>query len=119
MNSTFRLESWFGRVAWAILFWLFFASCATTPKIDWTARVGNYTYDQAVTDFGPPDKSANLTDGTVVAEWLTQRGYSHGSFYGMRGWWVNHYEAVQSPDWFLRLIFAPGGKLASVKRVSR
>ena len=49
---------------------LVLAGCVT-PKIDWSARVGNYTYDQAVTELGPPDKSAKLTDGTVVADWLT------------------------------------------------
>ncbi len=46
--------------------------CATS-KIDWAGRVGTYTFDQAVLDLGPPDKQAKLTDGTVVAEWLTRR----------------------------------------------
>ena len=119
MNSTFCLDRKFGREAWAILFTLFLVGCTTTSKIDWAARVGNYTYDQAVIDFGPPDKSANLTDGTVVAEWLTQRGYTHGSIYTMRGWWVHQYEEARSPDWFLRLTFGPGGKLTAAKRVSR
>lgn len=50
--------------------------CATRQKIDWSARVGNYTFDQAVLDFGPPTKQAKLTDGTLVAEWQTQRGYA-------------------------------------------
>ena len=49
---------------------LVLAGCVT-QKIDWSARVGNYTYDQAVMELGPPDKSAKLTDGTVVADWLT------------------------------------------------
>jgi hypothetical protein len=43
---------------------------STKPKIDWNARVGNYTYDQAVTEMGPPDKSAKLSDGKTVAEWI-------------------------------------------------
>ena len=54
-------------------------------RIDWAARVGNYTYDQAVMDFGPPDKSAKLTNGTVVADWLTQRGYV--TTYSSFGYW--------------------------------
>ena len=57
---------------------LFLVGCAST-KIDWNSRIGNYTYDQAVTELGPPDKQAKLTDGTVVAEWMTRRGYSGGS----------------------------------------
>jgi hypothetical protein len=51
---------------------LLLAGCAT-QKIDWAARTGNYTFDQAVIEFGPPDKHAKLTDNTVIAEWLTRR----------------------------------------------
>jgi len=40
-----------------ILAALVLAGCVT-QKIDWSARVGNYTYDQAVMELGPPDKSA-------------------------------------------------------------
>jgi hypothetical protein len=38
---------------------------------------GNYTYDEAVTELGPPDKMAHLTDGKVVADWITH--YNTGS----------------------------------------
>ena len=47
--------------------------CKSTPPVDWNSRVGSYTYDQAVTDLGPPDKQARLTDGQTVAEWITRR----------------------------------------------
>ena len=59
---------WFGLTLAALMF----AGCVT-QKINWSERVGNYTYDQAVLELGPPDKSARLTDGTVVADWLTRR----------------------------------------------
>ncbi len=49
---------------------LLFAGCAT--KTDWNARIGHYTYDQAVMELGPPDKSARLTDGKLVTEWVTR-----------------------------------------------
>jgi len=59
----------------------FIAGCKSTPKVDWDARVGSYTYDQAVTDLGPPDKQAKLTDGYTIAEWITKRnGGSSVSF---------------------------------------
>ena len=45
--------------------------CATT-KVNWNARIGTYTFDQAVTELGPPDKQAKLTDGQTVAEWVTR-----------------------------------------------
>lgn len=100
--------------------------CATR-KINWAARVGQYTYDQTVKEIGPPDKQATLLDGTVVAEWLTRRGgyggyYSPGyawypySFYGPLGpTYIDSY----SPDYFLRLTFGPDGRLQEWKRFSR
>jgi hypothetical protein len=101
------------------------AGCATTPKIDWNSRLGNYTYDQAVVELGPPDRSAQLTDGSVVAEWLTMRGYSGGAVYHYGGpyyrWspgpMIYHYADPPAPDRFLRLVFGPDGKLASWKQV--
>lgn len=52
-----------------------FAGCAT-HRINWSARIGTYTFDQAVMDFGPPDKQAKLTDGRRVAEWISR--YNNG-----------------------------------------
>ena len=46
--------------------------CAT-QRINWSARIGNYTYDQAVTEYGQPDKSTKLSDGSTVVEWITER----------------------------------------------
>lgn len=51
---------------------LLFAACASN-KINWDTRVGTYSYDQAITELGPPDKMAMLSDQTKVAEWFTQR----------------------------------------------
>jgi len=65
--------------------------CQTTPKIDWAGRIGNYTHDQAVLDFGPPDRYAKLADNTVVAEWLTRRGRSQ--VYVNYGYWYGYYPA--------------------------
>ena len=50
---------------------VFVAGCAT-HRIDWNSRVGVYTYDQSVTEFGPPDKQARLSDGRLVAEWISR-----------------------------------------------
>ena len=47
--------------------------CATDKKVNWSTRLNNYTYDQAVVELGPPDKSAKLTDGTTIAEWYQRR----------------------------------------------
>jgi hypothetical protein len=94
-----------------------------TPKIDWAGRVGHYTYDQAVLDFGPPDRYAKLTDNTVVAEWLTRRGSAQ--VYVNYGYWYGYYPPVPtyvdtySPDRYLRLTFGPDGKLTEWKNLYR
>src|SRR2546428_1350803 len=109
---------------------VFVVGCAST-KIDWNSRIGNYTYDQAVTELGPPDKYAKLTDGTVVAEWMTRRGYSGGSVGFMYGYGYPYHASPSplsppyslaeppSPDYFIRLTFGPEGKLQAYKRVVR
>jgi hypothetical protein len=44
----------------------FLTGCAT--PINWQARVGVYTYDQALMDYGPPARSAKLSDGSTVVD---------------------------------------------------
>ena len=126
MNFQSARKLWGGIVVLAVVTCLF-AGCATR-KIDWSARIGHYTLDQAVLEFGPPDKQAKLTDGTVVAEWLTQRGYPQvyvvGGYYGCWAPWYYgpYYPAYVggcSPDWFLRLIFGPDGELSVAKKFAR
>lgn len=98
---------------------LLFSSGCAAPRVDWSARVGHYTYDEAVLELGPPDKSAKLTDGTVVGEWLTFRGRASGTYNyygGTRPWMVAE---NASPDYFIRLNFAPDGKLVAWKRVMK
>jgi hypothetical protein len=51
-----------------------FAGCATPAPINWDSRIGTYTYDQAVKDYGPPDRQATLTDGRKAAEWYLSYG---------------------------------------------
>ena len=102
------------------------AGCVTGPKIDWQSRVGNYTYDQAVMESGPPDKYAKLSDGTVVAEWLTQHAQivsapepyflPPGCYFGPL---TPMYSQTYVPASYLRLIFGPDGKLKSWRQTAR
>jgi len=92
--------------------------CATT-KVDWASRIGHYSFDQAVLELGPPDKSAKLNDGTIVAEWLTQRGFSHATVQTYPGMWVHSYTETPAPDRFLRLTFGPDGQLCDWKRIMK
>jgi hypothetical protein len=98
---------------------LFFGACATQPKVDWQGRVGNYTYDQAVLELGPPDKNAQLTDGARVAEWLTARSRQGATWVGHpRGGWMQTVDSP-SPDYYLRLTFDANGKLQSWKKYAK
>ena len=103
---------------------LLIAGGCATHRIDWAARVGNYTFDQAVGELGPPDKQATLQDKSVVAEWLTRRGYVYRS--PAYGYYGSYYPPVYptyvdsyTPDSFLRLTFGPDGQLAAWKRLYR
>jgi hypothetical protein len=120
MTTLYRVRGAYWTLAWLCLAGLI-VGCATS-KIDWDSRRGQYTYDQAVLDFGPPDRSATLTDGTKVSEWLTYRGSSRGSFstFGgsyYSGPWIHHYQEPPSPDHYLRLTFGSDGKMKSWQKV--
>lgn len=103
---------------------LLLAGCAT-GKVNWAARVGQFTHDQAIVELGPPDKQARLTDGSVVAEWLIKRGrsivYPGGGYYGPPGYYGGVYPGyIQTgPDYFLRLTFGADGRLTAWKRFTR
>jgi hypothetical protein len=104
---------------------LLLAGCATS-RIDWAGRIGNYTCDQAVLELGPPDKQAKLSDGTTVAEWLTRRGHAQvysTAGYGYPYWYCSPFYPAYidsySPDYYLRLIFDPDGKLKAWKKFAK
>lgn len=124
MNTFPSLPVARGNLLTAVMMIFILAGCAT-QKIDWAGRIGNYTFDQAVLELGPPDKQARLENGTLVAEWLTRRGYAYSSpAFGYTPWsyygphypgYVNSY----TPDYFLRLTFGPDGKLVSSRKLAR
>lgn len=105
---------------------LFLVAGCATPRIDWAGRVGNYTFDQAVVELGPPDKQATLTNGSLVADWLTRRGRNAvytaaGGYYGGPGgpFYTPVYVGPGTPDYFLRLNFGPNGQLTAWKKFAR
>ena len=92
--------------------------CATN-KIDWNARVGQYSYDDAVVELGVPDRTATLTDGTTVAEWLQVRGSSYATYHGFHRVGFQTFDINQFPDSYLRLIFGPDKRLVRVEKFAR
>jgi len=111
-----KFRCWAGVLGWVALLGGLLG-CATTPKVDWAGRIGHFSFDQAVLELGPPDKSAKLNDATLVAEWLTHRGYSHATVQTYPGMWVHSYTEAPAPDRFLRLTFGPDGQLREWKRI--
>ncbi len=103
----------------ALLCLAFLSSCTTPPKIDWDARIGSFTYDQAVQQLGPPEKSATLTDKSRVADWLVARGRSEPMFHSFPDGRVLTTEGTRGFDQLLRLTFDADGKLSAWKRLWR
>jgi hypothetical protein len=131
MTAQIRTDTW-RSLLWILLALVLLQGLAgcQTRRIDWQSRIGSYHYDDAVREFGPPDKQAVLSDGTRVAEWLTVRGrrgglyapspwaYSYGpGYYGYPP--AYHYYDPPSPDWFIRLTFGPDGILRAAQRFVR
>jgi hypothetical protein len=121
MTMFYRVRQVCGTLTFLWLAAIFAAGCATS-KIDWDSRIGNYSYDQALLDFGPPDKSAVLTDGTRVGEWLTRKGYPRGSFttFGTASDGtpvINSYQEPATPDHYRVLTFGADGKLKAWRNV--
>ncbi len=115
---------WSGAANFSWLAILLFASfviagCQTTPSVDWNSRVGNYTYDDAITQLGPPDKQAKLSDGKMVAEWIKHReggtSFSVGTgFYGGGGGFgVGQTVGTGYPDKVLELVFSTNNVLTA------
>ena len=118
MKTVFSVSSACLRIMACLCVTLWLTGCAT-PRVDWAARIGHYTYEQAVLDLGPPDKHAKLADETIVAEWLTDRGgtyaYSSPGFYGScYGGYISTYT---TPGRFLRLTFGTNGQLTAWKKL--
>jgi hypothetical protein len=116
-----RLPRWAGFGLFGL--WLLLAGCASRP--DWNGRVGTYTFDEAVREFGPPDKTAMLTDGSTVSEWLLSRGrINEFGPPALRGFgpYAGLYPRVatdfyQTPDRYLRLTFGTDKKLQAAKNL--
>lgn len=96
-----------------------FIGCQSTPKVDWNNRVGTFTYDQAVAELGVPDKSAELSDGSRVAEWITRRrggsaiSVGVGSYGRSTGVGVSQTVGTSGQPAGLRLTFDRDGRLTA------
>jgi hypothetical protein len=51
---------------------LMLMGCVT--RSNWNTRIGVYTCNQAIMDYGRPISQTSLNDGSTVAEWMTELG---------------------------------------------
>jgi hypothetical protein len=114
-----------GGRALLLMLWLgLWVGCSSAPKVDWDGRVGSYTYDDAVKELGPPDRFAQTSDGTTVAEWFLKHsptfsfGFGMGSFGPHGGVGTSQGVTTGGAAQYLRLSFGADGKLSSWGRVS-
>src|ERR1700709_1915755 len=122
-----RLAGKLSFAAFLFSIFVFIVGCKSTPPVDWSSRVGTYTYDQAVIELGPPDKQAKLDDGKTVAEWVTHRSsggsglslgtglFSGGGGSGV-GVGVGQSIGSSNSEKVLKLVFDTDNKLASWSR---
>lgn len=106
---------------------LLLAGCATPEIPNWDHRVGNYTYNQAVQDLGVPQHSTPQKDGSIMAEWITQRGtpgtigVSQGNTSSTPAFWNSPLPDTfhATADQHLQLTFGSDHKLKSWVRFER
>lgn len=111
-----------------ILLWVLAAAmvgCASRGRPNWQSRIGTYTLDDGIKEFGPPAARDKTSDGVVVVEWLIQKGLVYstpapawmGGGWGRWMWGTSAVDINSTPDEYLRLQFGPDGRLAAWKRV--
>lgn len=100
------------------------AGCVSGPN--WNQRIGKYTYDDALREFGPPDRIAATSDGMTVAEWATNRSAAvavyGGPSWGWRAryWGPPVYAGVGfTPEYGIRLTFGVDHRLFAARKYSR
>lgn len=97
---------------------LFLAGCASGP--DWNQRIGHYSYDDAVREFGPPTGKETLTDGTLVADWLMASGRvvsTPGAGMYRRRFWSLGSEVHTTPEVHLVLMFGADKRLTNARQI--
>lgn len=110
--------------------------CSSSPKprlskaeiqqINWSERIGSYTYAEALTDLGKPAAISESSTGRT-AEWVLRRspqmsfgvGVGGGSYGGGVGTGVGVGTGITPPTRgeYLRLRFGPDEKLAEWSKV--
>ena len=94
------------------------AGCETYGKADWKARVGQFSWDQAIEELGPPESEAKTSDGSRVASWVISRSRTYST--AVRGplfWSWSGQDVTTTAESHLLLAFNAQGQLKAWKRI--
>lgn len=100
-------------------------ACHSQATLDWGNRVGSSTYDEVVLEMGPPDKVAELSDGSLVGDWFHGRaptmiiGFGVGSYGRGGGLGVGQGVTTGGAGRYHRLTFDAEGILTGYDDVIR
>jgi hypothetical protein len=114
-----------------ILLILLVGSCASGPRVtvedsEWGARIGKYTYQDALTELGEPQMISESSEGKF-AEWVLRQSMPFSIGFGFGGAGYGHHSStgggvgtsVSPPPSgeYLRLRFDRDGKLVEWTKV--
>ena len=115
-------EMRWGRLLFIVLLFLA-ASCVYGPRItvedsEWGARIGEYTYQDALAELGEPQMIGESSEGKI-AEWVLRQSMPFSIGFGFGGAGVGVGTSVSPPPSgeYLRLRFDRDGKLAEWTKV--
>ncbi|MDB6125791.1 MAG: hypothetical protein JWQ71_4784 [Pedosphaera sp.] len=114
-----RRLPWRFLVLFALGCLLFVNGCSTEKN--WDSQIGNYTYDEMVSDYGAPLTSTKVAGGGTVARWAIYREQEHtDELRQKQDGSVEHLPPSGSAwrtDYLYEMTFDSGGKLISWKKV--
>ena len=119
-----------GRLSFIVLL-LLAGSCISGPRVtvedsEWGARIGKYTYQEALSELGEPQLIGESSEGKI-AEWVLRQSVPFSIGFGFGGSGYGHHSStgggvgtsVSPPPSgeYLRLRFDRDGKLAEWTKV--
>ena len=120
----------FARLSFILLL-LLVGSCASRPRVtvqdsEWGARIGTYTYQDALAELGEPQMIGESSEGKI-AEWVLRQSMPFSIGFGFGGVGYGHHSStgvgvgtsVSPPPSgeYLRLRFDRDGRLAEWTKV--
>lgn len=113
-----RRQQWWWSWVGVCLLGFLGLGCETYGKADWKARVGHFTWDQAIEELGPPESEAKTSDGSRVADWVISRSRTYST--AVRGplfWSWSGQDVTTTAESHLLLTFDAQGRLKAWKRI--